>query len=45
MVLVREMERRAIEVRKRTMEIIHNASGGHIRGSLSSFDILTSLHF
>jgi transketolase len=45
MVLVREMERRAIEVRKRTVEIIHNASGGHIGGSLSSVDILVALHF
>lgn len=45
MVLVREMERKAIEVRKRTVEIIYNASGGHIGGSLSSVDILVALYF
>ena len=45
MVLVRELEKRAIEIRKRIVEIIHKASGGHIGGSLSSVDILVALHF
>lgn len=45
MVQVKELEKRAVEVRKRTVEIIHKASGGHIGGSLSSVDILVALHF
>lgn len=45
MVEVKELEKRAVEVRKRTVEIIHKASGGHIGGSLSSVDILVALHF
>ena len=45
MVLVRELEKRAIDIRKRIVEIIHKASGGHIGGSLSSVDILVALHF
>lgn len=42
---VKELERKAVEVRKRTVEIIHKASGGHIGGSLSAVDILVALHF
>lgn len=45
MVEVKELEKRAVEVRKRTVEIIHKASGGHIGGSLSSVDILVALHY
>jgi transketolase len=45
MVLVKNLEKRAVEIRKRTVEIIFNASGGHIGGSLSSVDILTALYF
>lgn len=45
MVQVKELEKRAVEIRKRTVEIIYNASGGHIGGSLSSVDILVALHF
>lgn len=45
MIQVKELERKAIEIRKRTVEIIYNASGGHIGGSLSSVDILVVLHF
>ena len=45
MVQVKELEKRAVEIRKRTVEIIGNASGGHIGGSLSSVDILVALHF
>jgi len=35
----------ALTVRKRILEIIHQAKGGHTGGSLSSVDILTSLYF
>jgi transketolase len=45
MIEVKELEKRATEIRKRTVEIIHNATGGHIGGSLSSVDILVALHF
>lgn len=45
MVHVKELEKRAVEIRKRTVEIIYKASGGHIGGSLSSVDILVALHF
>lgn len=45
MVQVKELEKRAVEIRKRTVEIIGNASGGHIGGSLSAVDILVALHF
>lgn len=45
MVQVKELEKRAVEIRKRTVEIIYKASGGHIGGSLSSVDILVALHF
>lgn len=40
-----ELFKKAILVRKRTVEIIGKASGGHIGGSLSSVDILVALHF
>ncbi len=39
-----ELERTAIEIRKRTLEIIYSASGGHTGGSLSSVDLLTVLY-
>ncbi len=42
---LKELEKEAIEIRKRTLEIIFNASGGHTGGSLSSIDILTALYF
>jgi transketolase len=42
---VKELEKKAVAIRKRTIEIIFNASGGHIGGSLSSVDILVALHF
>lgn len=45
MVQIKELEIKAVEVRRRTVEIVHNASGGHIGGSLSSVDILVALHF
>ncbi|MCX6327588.1 MAG: transketolase [Bacteroidia bacterium] len=45
MVQVKELEKRAVEIRKRTVEIIYRASGGHTGGSLSEVDILVALHF
>ena len=39
------LEGEAIEIRKRTLEIIHSASGGHTGGSLSAVDIMTALYF
>jgi len=42
---VKELNKKAVLVRKRTVEIIGKASGGHIGGSLSSVDILVALHF
>ena len=45
MSVVKELNKKAVLVRKRTVEIIGNASGGHIGGSLSSVDILVALHF
>lgn len=45
MSLIKELNKKAVLVRRRTVEIIGNASGGHIGGSLSSVDILVALHF
>jgi transketolase len=42
---IKELELEAVEIRKRTLEIIHDAPGGHTGGSLSSVDILTALYF
>ena len=42
---INELEKEAIEIRKRTLEVIHNAGGGHTGGSMSLVDILTSLYF
>jgi transketolase len=42
---IAELEREAIEIRKRTVEIIYNAGGGHTGGSMSQVDILTALYF
>lgn len=42
---VKELYKKAVLIRKRTVEIIGNASGGHIGGSLSAVDILVALHF
>jgi transketolase len=39
-----ELERIAVSVRKMTLEMIHNASGGHTGGSLSAADILVVLY-
>jgi transketolase len=45
MIEVKELEKKAVEVRKRTVEIIYKASDGHTGGSLSAVDILVALHF
>jgi transketolase len=45
MVDIKALQIKAIEVRKRTLEIIYNASSGHTGGSLSSIDILVALYF
>jgi transketolase len=42
---VNELEKLAVLVRKRLIEIIVSANSGHIGGSLSSVDILVALHF
>lgn len=39
------LNQKATHVRKRILEIIYRAKGGHTGGSLSSVDILTSLYF
>ncbi len=43
--MVRELKIKATKIRKNTVEMIHNSKGGHIGGSLSSIDILTTLYF
>lgn len=45
MIQLKELEKWTLLIRKRTVEIIHNASGGHIGGSLSAVDILVALYF
>lgn len=45
MTSVKKLNKKAVLVRKRTLEIIGKASGGHIGGSLSSVDILVALYF
>ncbi len=40
-----ELERKAIEVRRRIMRLIYEAKTGHTGGSLSSVDILVALYF
>lgn len=42
---IKELEIKAIEVRKRLMRLIYEAEAGHTGGSLSSVDILVSLYF
>jgi len=45
MIEIKELEKKAVEVRIRTVDIVQRASGGHIGGSLSAVDILVALHF
>jgi transketolase len=42
---IKQLERKATEIRKRLIQMIYNAKGGHIGGDLSSVDILTTLYF
>src|SRR4030042_9144 len=41
----KQLEKTAIEVRKRLLKLIYEAKGGHTGGSLSSVDILVALYF
>jgi transketolase len=41
----RELERKAVEIRKRLLQMIYDARSGHTGGALSSVDILTTLYF
>jgi transketolase len=41
----KELEKIAIEIRKRLIKLIYEAKGGHTGGSLSSVDILVALYF
>lgn len=45
MLTVKEMNRKSIELRKKIMDIVYNAKGGHIGGDMSSTDILVSLYY
>ncbi len=40
-----ELENTATEIRRRLLQIIHYAGGGHTGGALSSVDILVTLYF
>jgi transketolase len=42
---IKRLKKEAIGIRKRTLEIIFGASGGHAGGALSSVDILVALYF
>lgn len=41
----KELEKLSVEVRKRLVQLIFDAKGGHTGGSLSSVDILVALYF
>jgi transketolase len=43
--LSEKLSRTSLEIRKKLVQMIFSAKGGHIGGSLSSVDILTSLFF
>jgi transketolase len=42
---IKRLKKEAIAIRKKTLEIIFSASGGHTGGALSSVDILVALYF
>lgn len=44
-VQIKQLREEAVEVRRRTLEIVYGASRGHLGGSLSSVDILVALYF
>jgi transketolase len=41
----KELERKAVEIRKKLLQMIYHAKSGHTGGALSSVDILTTLYF
>jgi transketolase len=41
----KELERKAVEIRKELLRMIYDAKSGHTGGALSSVDILTTLYF
>lgn len=43
--LIKELEQKAILIRRDVVQMMYNAGGGHIGGSLSATDILTALYF
>jgi transketolase len=43
--LIKELEQKAILIRRHIVQMMYNAGGGHIGGSLSATDILTALYF
>lgn len=42
---IEELQKKAAQIRLRTIEMIDTAGGGHIGGSLSAMDIMTALYF
>ena len=42
---IEELQNKAVEIRKKLLQIIVSAGGGHTGGALSSVDILTTLYF
>lgn len=45
MLTVNEMNKKAVKLRKKILDIVYNAKGGHIGGDMSSTDILVSLYY
>jgi len=43
--LIKELRQRAVVVRRHIVQMMYNAGGGHIGGSLSATDILVCLYF
>ena len=43
--LIKELEQKATLIRRDIVQMMYNAGGGHIGGSLSATDILTALYF
>lgn len=42
---VKELQKKAVEVRKGALDIIYRAGAGHIGGTLSSADVITALFY
>jgi transketolase len=42
---IKKLEKTATEIRKRLIQMVHDAKGGHTGGSMSSADIITTLFF